>query len=141
MHCHYLRYDFWYFRNPQSIFIIRSILIFLIFLKINIKYNPLINQVAAVTFGIYLIHDNDILRPFVWNGLFHVAKFYTSDHLAFHAIITALAVFTICGLVDFIRMKILDQPLFNWLSPRIDKLEIYSKGKIDRLCNYIIKKF
>ena len=139
-HFEYFKNDPWYFRSPQSIFVVRSILLFLFFKNLKISYTPAINTIASVTFGIYLIHDNDIVRPILWNNILRVHRFYQSDHLAFHAVVSVLMVFVVCGLIDYIRKKVIEGTLFEKMTPQIDKLEEYSKGRIDTFCNYVIEK-
>ena len=38
----------------------------------NINYHYLINKVASVTFGIYLISDNSYVRDWLWNTVLHM---------------------------------------------------------------------
>lgn len=43
-----------------------SLAIFCTTKNVRIKHNKAINNIAATTFGIYLIHDNPLLRKFLW---------------------------------------------------------------------------
>lgn len=54
-----------------SIFtLVAAISIFYFFKNLNIKNNKFINFIASTTFGCYLIHDNTVIRPFLWKNLF-----------------------------------------------------------------------
>ena len=54
-----------------SIFtLVSTLCIFHFFKNLNIKNNKFINFMASTTFGCYLIHDNTLVRPFLWQNLF-----------------------------------------------------------------------
>lgn len=54
-----------------SIFtLIATISIFHFFKNLNIRNNKFINFIASTTFWCYLIHDNTLVRPFLWKNLF-----------------------------------------------------------------------
>lgn len=54
-----------------SIFtLVVTICIFHFFKNLDIKNNKFINFIASTTFGCYLIHDNTLVRPFLWKNLF-----------------------------------------------------------------------
>ena len=63
-----------------------------------------INAVASTVFGVYLIHDSFIGRPFIWDMLFEVSKRqYQSCWYPLMAAGTILIVFIVCIFVDMIR--------------------------------------
>lgn len=65
-----------------------------------------INAVASTVFGVYLIHDSFIGRPFIWDMLFEVSKRqYQSCWYPLMAAGTILIVFIVCIFVDMIRQK------------------------------------
>ncbi len=85
--------------------LIISILVFILFNKISIKNNKYINNIAKQTFGIYLIHDNYIIRNFIWKKVFKVSDYYNSNFLHFisYTLLVVLAIFIVCGIIEFIR--------------------------------------
>lgn len=87
-----------------------AITLFLVFNQKNF-YNALINKVAATTFGIYLIHDNNFIRYFIWKKIVPNNLFFESIWLPLHMIIKVSAVFIICMFIDLIRIYII-HPLF-----------------------------
>ena len=46
------------------------------FRKMKPFYNKWINVIASATFGVYLIHDNELVRPYIWNEIFQVSLHY-----------------------------------------------------------------
>ncbi|MGP1565589.1 MAG: hypothetical protein ACTTHU_09210 [Treponema sp.] len=74
-----------YFLPMNSILVLASSLLLLIgFSKWNIGCKKGINTVASTTFGIYLIHDNHLLRPFLWIDLCKNATYLNSNTLFIH---------------------------------------------------------
>lgn len=107
------RKKFDYFLPVNSIFIFISSISFLVgFSKINIKYRKGLNLIASSTFGVYLIHDNLLCRPFLWNDLFKNATYINSNKIYIHAIVVIMAVYIICTLVDFCRKFLFEKTFF-----------------------------
>ena len=100
--------------------IIISINLFLIFLNINIKSNKLINVISKCTFGVYLIHEHYLMRIFLWRDLFKASEISSSLKLILYGVATTFIVFVTCTIIDFIRMKILEEPIFKL----IDKIKV-----------------
>lgn len=88
---------------------------FMFFKNLNIKYHPFINKVAASTFGVLLIHANsDTMRQWLWRDtLQNVVAFY-GDHFVLHAVGSVLLVYSICSIIDMIRIRFLEVPFFKW---------------------------
>ena len=62
-----------YFGTENSIFtVLAAFEIFVAFLKMKPRTYKFINTIASSTLGIYLIHDNNIMRQFLWNNIFRV---------------------------------------------------------------------
>ena len=90
-----------------------SLELFLIFTNMKPRYSKVINTVASTTFGIYLIHENVLTRPYIWKTLFDNTEYYGS--LVFFARYAGVVVliFVICGLIDFIVWQKVLGPLFD----------------------------
>lgn len=103
-----------------------SVSAFLFFKNLKLKYNKIINHIAASTFGILLIHANsDTMRRFLWQDLLKNTVFYNSDFLILHAILSVCSVYVVGLMIDQLRFVCVEKPLFRWLdnSLWIDKLE------------------
>lgn len=85
---------------------------------------PWVNTLAKTALGVYLIHDNPIMRAWLWP---HLAWVYPLGPAAIltAGIISGVAVYTIGSAVDLARIALLERPLFRWLErswgPRIQK--------------------
>lgn len=73
----------------------------------KIGYHKFINTVAATTFGIYLIHDNRLIRTLLWIKVFHMENLIgTPIYGVIYVLIVVLIVFVSCSLLEFIRKQI-----------------------------------
>ena len=83
--------------------VVASVLMFIGFLNLNIKYSKLINTLSSATFGVYLIHDHEFVRNFLWNVLFKQSTFSTSKYLIIYSIFAVVSVYVVCTIIDLIR--------------------------------------
>lgn len=115
--------------------VITSFFMFLFFKSIKIKHNRIINIVASSTFGVLLIHANsDTMRRWLWQDVLKNTSMYSSQWLVLHALISVLAIYIICTLIDLIRIKLLEKPFLKWWDQHFSK--IYGKFKKidDKIC-------
>ena len=76
------------------------------FRGLHIKNNKFINTIAAAMFGVYLIHENSLMRPFLWQKVFKNASFQNSPYLIPYSIGVVILVFVVCTLIELVRSKI-----------------------------------
>lgn len=85
--------------------IIQSVCFFELFKTINIR-SKLINFVSSTAFGIYLLHDNIIIK----NNLYSLLGLKNSIFVSFktipYVIFIALVIFIACSFIEIIRKKI-----------------------------------
>lgn len=87
-----------YFTGLESIFsVILSVFTLLFFLQYEFHIGW-INRVATSVIGIYLIHDNDLLRNIIWNTFAPLSQY--QNHPFLHAVFKVFFVFVICLLID-----------------------------------------
>ena len=114
-----------YFYSQQSILtFISALSLFMVFQKCNIGYIKWINVVASATFGVYLIHDSNIIRYLLWHEWFKNAQYQDSLLLIPYSIIVVAIVYVICTLIDLLRQLIIEKPfmiLVNRYSEKIVK--------------------
>lgn len=102
-----------YFYSENSITILfLSVVLFLAFVNLQIKQNIMINAIASSTFGIYLIHDNNYVRNFLWLRVFKNYYFQNSILLIPYSILTVIIVFTLCSLIEIVR-QIIERRFFR----------------------------
>ena len=102
--------------------IMSAVALFCLFRSINIGQIKLINRIATATFGIYLIHDQDNVRHWLWNEVFNVKEYFHTDVLWLHAIATVLAIYVVCMIIDLLRQRFIEKPLFVWLDKKYPTL-------------------
>ena len=94
--------------------VISSVMMFMGFKGMHIKYSPLINGIAASTFGVLLIHANcDTMRRWLWQDVCHNVDWVSSPYMPLHAIGCVLAIFMACILIDKVRIYIIEKPMFK----------------------------
>lgn len=93
-----------------------SISTLILFSKIDIGNIKWINIISSATFGVYLIHDNKLMRDFLWVKIFKNSTYIKSNQLILYSIIVILIVYILCTLIDLIRIYILEKPILEFLS-------------------------
>lgn len=115
--------DFFYLLQSLPV-LLSAVLMFTGFSKLTLKPSRFINLLASTAFGIYLFHDNELLRPFIWKKLFKVSAYQDSSLLIPFSLAVILAVFLGSMLVELVRKytleKLADRPL-SALAGKLDR--------------------
>ena len=69
------------------------------------KVGALVRNVAPLTFAVYLIHEQDALRPHLWQWL-NPAAFAQSAWMVPYCLLCVVGIFTACCLIEWIRQNI-----------------------------------
>ena len=72
-------------------------------------------------FGVYLLHDNSLIRNFLWNKLLNIKVHYNEFGFIAYALGTSLLILIICILFDLCRITI-----ENYISERYLQDKIFS---------------
>lgn len=106
---------FWFVADSNHIMaVVTALCSFMFFKDLKIGYSKLINMVGASTFGVLLIHANsDSMRQWLWQDLLDNVGQYGSYTLYIHSILSVIAIFVVCILVDMLRMRSVEKILFN----------------------------
>lgn len=116
-----------FFYKQQSILTFLSALsLFMTFIKMKVKNNKLINVIASASFGVYLIHDSNIIRSLLWLDFFKNSQYQNTVMIIPISIGIVFAVYLVCTIVDLIRQQ------------TIEKLYMFVVTKIH---NYLLKPF
>ena len=86
--------------------IISSLCLLLGFRSLDIPHSKIINLLASATFGVYLIHDNNFVRPFLWRIVFKNASYQNSPYLIPYSIAVIIIVYISCTVIELIRAKL-----------------------------------
>ena len=111
------------------VMLIIAVLMFDIFLEMNIKYNKFINIISNSILGVYLIHDDLYMRNIIWNKFVIADQYMHYKWYFLYIIIGSVAVFVSCIIIDKIfRIFILNHTLWcdRYLTHFIKKI----KGKL-----------
>ncbi len=95
---------------------------FLFFKNLNIPSSKIINAISATTFGVLLIHaDSRAMKHFIWDGLIRASEFVDSKWFVVHSIGSVLAVFAVCSLIEFLRIKLIEPHILSIVLRSYDK--------------------
>ncbi len=99
---------------------------FLLFNSLKMPRVRWINTMAESCFGVLLIHaQSDAMRKFLWQELLRCPESYQlpAAKLLLHAFGSVLGVFLICTVLDQLRIRLLERPLFRRLEIRFPALK------------------
>lgn len=115
----------YYFVTDSNTFLafLTGLSAFMFFLNLKIKNSKFINTVAASTFGVLLIHaHSDTMRQWLWSDTLNNTGMYYSDWVYIHAIVSVLAVFAICTLIDYLRIRTIEKPFLKLWDKKRDSI-------------------
>ncbi len=115
-----------YFIQSKTPFVLcLSVLIFIYFKQLNIGSVKSINLMSPAMLGVYLIHENNLIRPFLWLDLLKNKEYLNSEYLYLHSFLSIMAVFAGCVAIELVVSKIARllklQSVQEKLSVQIDK--------------------
>ena len=110
--------------------------------SLSIEQNGLtLEQVTAVLDGIYLIHDNDILRPILWTVLSPNPQYVDFPYI--HVLVKVSCVFIGCLAIDLLRRATIgcwfDSLFYAHCDAMIEKLRNVIPKRIQRMFSGIWK--
>lgn len=108
-----------YFQTWDLLMLLPAIPLLLGFLGLKMKNSAWINALAAASFGVYLIHDSNFIRYFLWRDLLQSASYRDSAMLIPYAIAAVVVVYLVCMGLEMLRISLLDG-LFANLSRRLE---------------------
>jgi hypothetical protein len=97
-----------------------------------------INIISSLIFGVYLISDNNYIRPILWRDIIKSINYIHKPYLILHLLISVFIIIIVCLIIEAIRKYLIEKTIFKKLDLFIDKLQIRIDNKIDKkLSNYI----
>ena len=116
--------DWFTFSNLTSVFSLgASLSLFILFKQMKFGYKPWINKIAGAMFGVYLIHENPIVYPWLWTQVFDVAGHLNNRYFILYALGVISSVFITCTLSDLFVEKTLRKIFSKFLLPRLQKYD------------------
>lgn len=116
--------------------VITSFCLFMFFKNVRIPYIRTINLIASASFGVLLIHANsDAMRMWLWKDTLHNAEVFSANTCYLHFICSVLGVYSICTIIDLIRIYLLEKPFFKYYDRYSTKLISMFSSFEDNLLN------
>lgn len=105
--------------------LLTAVTTFMWFKNMKIKYSKWINTIASSMFGVLLIHANsDTMRHWPWKETLQNANHYGDNHYILYALISVLAVFIICIIIDQIRIHTIEKYTFKQIDKVLNKYSL-----------------
>lgn len=105
--------------------LLTAVTTFMWFKNMKIKYSKWINTIASSMFGVLLIHANsDTMRHWLWKETLQNANHYGDNHYILYALISVLAVFIICIIIDQIRIHTIEKYTFKQIDKVLNKYSL-----------------
>lgn len=127
--------------NYNSIVIyLASISLFMFFLNRNISGDKPISKaiikVSSLSFGVYLLHEHEYMRPIIWNKLVRLCDYQDNTVRFIGVMLASIVIIFIAGIaVEWIRSSV-----YNLVEPYIFKLTDNIKEKLKPKYNELINK-
>lgn len=86
-----------------------SVILFVYIKNCKLKHTKFLSylyNIAPLTFGVYLIHDNNNIRSLIWKDLYSWDTLYDTLLLTPIAIFISCIIFTLCISIDYARKKL-----------------------------------
>lgn len=113
--------------------VLDAIFLFYIFKNLKIKNSKFINTLASTTLGIYLIHENPLLRKLLWDKFLKVKVVYYYPTYILYFFFSVFSIFVIAAVIDLLRIYLFEKPLFNlkinWLRIQFRKIDSFVNGE------------
>jgi hypothetical protein len=94
------------------------------FKNLKIGYSKWINIIGGTTFGVFLIHTRgDEMRHWLWYDIVDCGGHYSDEYYWLYSTIIVIAIFSVCSLIDRLRILYLEKWTFQLLNPYIERLE------------------
>lgn len=114
---------------------------FLYFKNMQLKYSKIINTIAASTFGVLLIHANsDAMRQWLWKDVLNNVGVYDKLWMLLHAIGSVLLIFAVCTGIDYLRIRFVEKPFFQWWDKHWENISDNCNEKLQKLKQRYLQK-
>ena len=111
-----------HYHNNNGVAFLSALFLFLWTAKLKVgdnAFSRFIMRIAPLTFGVYLIHDNEFVRRIVWNEMFDAKAHVTGWEFVPYMLGVVLAIYAVCTLIDYGRERLFALLRVN---DRVDRL-------------------
>lgn len=100
---------FTYMQLNSAVMLFAAVEIFIGFLRMKPHSSRVVNLISGGTLGVYLIHDNNYVRPYLWYEVTKIGDFYNTGNFIWRSIVTVVAIFAVCTIIDLMRQATLER--------------------------------
>lgn len=97
----------YFIKSSSPLIIMMSVGVFIWFKQMKLGEIKVINIVSSTMFGVYLIHDNNHVRTFLWDSVFNNSEHLNTD-IYLHSVVVISSVFAACVFIELLKNKVLD---------------------------------
>ncbi|MCI6857468.1 MAG: acyltransferase [Bacteroidales bacterium] len=124
----FAHYSVWFapisvhYHNNNGVAFLSALFLFLWTAKLKVgdnAFSRFMMRIAPLTFGVYLIHDNEFVRRIVWNEMFDAKAHVTGWEFVPYMLGVVLAIYAVCTLIDYGRERLFALLRVN---DRVDRL-------------------
>lgn len=87
---------------------------FLIFRDLKIESIFLVNVFSQTCFAVYLVHDNPIIKKWLWNDVLGISN-VPEGYLIPYALCSAIFIYITCSLIDFVRIMFIEPKFIKFI--------------------------
>lgn len=99
----------------SPLILLTSVELLIGFVKMKPRQCLWLNKLAGATLGVYLIHDNNMVRPYLWHTLLRTDDIASSNLLIIHALCSIVGVYVVCTLIDLLRQSTVERVFLSIL--------------------------
>lgn len=93
----------------HPLIVLGSFSLFLAAIRARPFQNRFINLLSGATLGVYLLHENDYMRSYLWLTVFHADQQAGSRWLPLHVVQAAVLVFILGAVIDLVRQATVEK--------------------------------
>jgi surface polysaccharide O-acyltransferase-like enzyme len=113
-----------FFEYNSVTVILSSVMLFMYFRNVSIKSTVIIKiicSVSALTFGVYLIHEDIFLRGILYKNILHTDLYLNTPYFIPASVITITGIFVVCISIDALRKQLFTAFEHSMLSNKVIK--------------------
>lgn len=131
---------FWdfYMKGIRLVELPMALTCFMLALQHKPFFSRRINSIAASVLGVYLIHDNQLVRPFIWTIWYPNLEYMNTLYFPLFMICKVLFIFLICVSIDQLRLHLVEPYVQKYIDAHWGKWEKWLeslKSKIGEAAN------
>ena len=130
-------WEFYKYESLNTIYTL-SVSLYIFYLFKDLKINSLfINRISASMLGVYLLHDNLLVRPFLWHEILQIDASMNSALFIIRSLANSLGVFGVCIITDKM-LSLVYNPLINFTEKQLLKIKF---KQFSRVCAAKLRKY